>query len=209
MMGNFLRLGVTLHNWITDPTVHTSGHAHRHEQEHMLGLVRPRAFVPVHGTRHHLERHAELARELGIGEVLVIENGDVAEAGASGLRLRGHVTAGRVATWQGLPIPDVVLRERRALGRAGALSVSIVVDRSGNLVAPPALSARGVVQDEEDPNGLRFVALEIAKTLEAAESRDDASLRESVRLSARRAVEGRTGRKPICLVNLTRVDGAS
>jgi ribonuclease J len=208
MMGNFLRQGVALHNWITDPTVHTSGHAHRHEQEQMLELLRPRAFVPVHGTRHHLERHAELARELGIGEVLVLENGDVAEAGASGLGLCGHVTAGRVATWQGLPIPEVVLRERRALGRAGALAVSIVVDHSGILLAPPALGGRGVVEGEEEPNGLRFVALEIAKAVEAAESRDDASLRESVRLAARRAVEARTGRKPICLVNLTRVDGA-
>src|SRR5204862_3075313 len=119
MMANLLRQGVTVKSWITDPSVHTSGHAHRDEQKKMIELIRPRAFVPVHGTRHHLERHAEVARELGVPDVLVVENGDVAEVESRAVRAQGHVITGRVATWQGLPIADEVLRERRSLARAG------------------------------------------------------------------------------------------
>jgi ribonuclease J len=206
MIADFLRRGVTVKSWITDPSVHTSGHAHRDEQKRMIGLVRPRAFIPVHGTRHHLERHAEVARELGVHEVLVIENGDIAEASDDPVRAVGRVTAGRVATWEGLPIGESVLRERRSLARAGALSIGLAVDSKGRLAGPPSVLARGVLEGEEDGHVLRFVAVEIAKALnDGSAGRDDNALAELARLSARRAVETKTGKKPVCFVNVLRV----
>src|SRR5262249_12024793 len=53
---------------------------------------------------------------------------------------------------------------------------------------------------------LRFVALEIARAVESASSRDDAALVDVAQLAARRAVEAKTGRKPVGLVTLTRLD---
>jgi ribonuclease J len=206
MIAQLLRQNVAVHSWITDPTVHTSGHAHRYEQERMLQLIRPRAFVPVHGTRHHLERHAELAREFGVAEVLVLENGDMAEVGEGRLSPCGRFTAGRVATWHGLEIADSILRERRGLARSGTLTISIVLDRLGRLAAPPAVASRGVIDGELEPGGLRFVALEVATAVEAAGAKDEAGLADIVRLIARRAVEARTGRKPICLVNISKLE---
>jgi ribonuclease J len=205
MIADFLRQGVTVKSWITDPTVHTSGHAHRAEQAKMLELVKPRAFIPVHGTRHHLERHGELAREMGVGEVLVIEDGEVAKVSDAGLSAIGRVGAGRVATWEGMTIVAPVLKERRSLARAGVLSIALVVDDAGRAVAPPSVQGRGVMADEADPVTFRFVALEIAKALENAAPRDDSALGELARLVARRAIEAKTGRKPLCLVNVTRV----
>jgi ribonuclease J len=206
MMADFLRQGLTVKSWITDPSVHTSGHAHRDEQKKMIGLIRPRAFIPVHGTRHHLERHAEVARELGVNEVLVIENGDVAEISGDSVQTSGRVSVGRVATWQGLPISDGMLRERRSLARAGALSIGLAIDSKGRLASPPSILARGVLEGEEDGRVLRFVAVEIAKALDNGNGgRDDTALAELARLTARRAVETKTGKKPVCLVNVIRV----
>jgi ribonuclease J len=206
MIADFLRQGVTVKSWITDPTVHTSGHAHRAEQTKMIELVRPRGFIPVHGTRHHLERHAELARQTGVGEVLVIENGEVAEVSDTGLSPEGKVAAGRVATWEGLPIAGSVLKERRSLARAGIVSIALVIDGKGRLLAPPSVQGRGVIADEADPTALRFVALEIAKALDNAGPRDDGATSELARLAARRAIEAKTGKKPLCLVSVTRLD---
>jgi len=206
MMADFLRQGVTVKSWITDPAVHTSGHAYRAEQTKMLELVRPRAFIPVHGTRHHLERHAELAGKTGVGERLVIENGDVAELTETGLSTVGRVGVGRVATWEGMPIASAVLKERRSLARAGVISITIVVDDSGRTLAPPSVQARGVLADEGDTATLRFVALEVARALENTGRSDDKALAELARLTARRAIENETGRKPLCLVHVTRVD---
>ncbi|HMI86438.1 MAG TPA: ribonuclease J [Polyangiaceae bacterium] len=206
MIADFLRQGVTVKNWITDPTVHTSGHAHRAEQRKMLELVRPRAFIPVHGTRHHLERHAELARQNGVSEVLVIENGDVAEVSDARLSPAGKIGVGRVATWEGMPIASSVLKERRSLARAGIVSIGLVVDANGRVLAPPSVQARGVMADEAEPATLRFLALEIARALENGSARDDGATGELARLAARRAIEGKTGKKPLCLVNVTRLE---
>jgi ribonuclease J len=206
MIADFLRQGVTVKSWITDPTVHTSGHAHRAEQRKMLELVRPRGFIPVHGTRHHLERHAELARETGVGDVLVIENGTVAEVNGAGVTPAGIVGTGRVATWDGVPIATSVLKERRSLARAGVVSIAVTIDDGGRVMAPPSVQARGVIADEAEPATLRFVALEIARALENTQSRDDSALAELARLTARRAIEAKTGKKPLCLVNVTRLE---
>jgi ribonuclease J len=206
MMADFLRQGVTVKSWITDPTVHTSGHAHRAEQAKMLELVRPRGFIPVHGTRHHLERHAELAKQTGANEVLVIENGDVAHVSDTGLSRAGKVGTGRVATWEGMPIATSVLKERRSLARAGIVSIALVIDAKGKTLAPPSVQARGVIANEAEPATLRFVALEIARALENGAPRDDSAVAELARLAARRAIEAETGKKPLCLVTVTRLE---
>jgi ribonuclease J len=207
MMGDFLRQGVTVKSWITDPSVHTSGHAHRDEQKRMIELVRPRAFIPVHGTRHHLERHAELAREVGVADVLVLENGDVARLADARIDRDGNVPVGRIATWDGEVIGEPALRDRRLLARGGVLSIALAVDAKGRLVGRPATASRGIGLGDDEASTLRAVALEIAKALENAPSaREDAVIADVARLAARRAVEVRTGRKPVCMVVVLRVD---
>ena len=100
VMGDLLRRGVAVRTWWSDRDVHVSGHAHRDEQRRMIELARPRAFVPLHGTLHHLFRHAALARELGVPEVCVLENGDVGasfghfdQVGPRSLRARARLRA--------------------------------------------------------------------------------------------------------------------
>src|SRR5690606_26097228 len=62
VIAQLLRQGVQGIERRTHRTVHVSGHAHRQEQRTMLELTRPEFFMPVHGTYHHLTRHAELSR---------------------------------------------------------------------------------------------------------------------------------------------------
>ncbi len=52
---------------ITDRThlVHVSGHPRQAELEDMIGWVKPRTVIPVHGESLHLSEHAALARRLG------------------------------------------------------------------------------------------------------------------------------------------------
>src|SRR5438093_13708409 len=47
--------------------VHVTGHAQRAELLEMLGAVRPRFFIPVHGEYRQLLLHSELAKEAGLG----------------------------------------------------------------------------------------------------------------------------------------------
>ena len=63
--------------------IHVSGHGSQEELRLMINLVRPKFFVPVHGDFRHLQRHAQLAMDIGISEKAhLLEDGDVLEAGS-------------------------------------------------------------------------------------------------------------------------------
>lgn len=214
LMASFLRLGVELVTRLTNPAVHVSGHAHRDEQRRMIDLVRPATFLPVHGTLHHLTRHAAIAREAGVGEIVIVENGEIVEleAGRPAAKV-GHVPVGRVAAYGGEEVSDDVLKERAQLGRAGLLVVSLVLDPRGALAAAPQLVARGVL-DATDEDVLHYAALAVTRAVGEVVGRSraptssvrDEELTEAARLAARRTVEARTGRRPLVAVTLSRVE---
>jgi ribonuclease J len=202
MMADLLRGGVELVTRITDRRVHASGHAHRDEQRRMIEMTRPRAFLPLHGTLHHLMRHAELAREQGVAEVLVAENGEVVELAAQSAPAKaGRVPVGKVATAGGDDLSDDVLRERAQLGRSGVVFVSVAVDGRGGLVGTPQVAARGVLEPGFE-GVMRKISLAVARAVTDAPPRDrrsDDSIADVARLAARRAVESHTGRRPLVI----------
>ncbi|APR83043.1 Ribonuclease J2 (endoribonuclease in RNA processing) [Minicystis rosea] len=207
LMGDLLRAGVELVSRITDRRIHASGHAHRDEQRRMIELTRPRAFVPVHGTLHHLFRHAELARGTGVGEVLIAENGDVIEIGESTPPTKaGRAPVGKVATFNGDELSDEVLRERAQLGRGGVACVSLVLDRRGALVTAPEIQSRGVL--EPQVTGIaRKVQLAVTQAIGNTSTQtrnDDDAVADVARLAARRAIEAHTGRRPMVIVTVSR-----
>jgi ribonuclease J len=211
MMAGFLRAGIELVSRLNDAKVHASGHAHRDEQLRMIELTQPRGFVPLHGTLHHLIRHAGLARDAGVGEVLVVENGEIVQVEpASPLRKGGRVTVGKVATFAGEELSDDVIRDRAQIGRAGAAFVSLVLDRNGVTAAPPQVLARGVLADGET-GALRRASLALARTLEdlarqgRARTMGDEELAQLARNVARRSIEQDTGHRPVVTVAISRL----
>src|SRR5213080_4935720 len=73
--------------------VHVSGHARAEELRTLLGLLRPKAVMPIHGEFRMLAAHARLAQEAGIpaSSVLIAENGDVVELTREGARIVDRV----------------------------------------------------------------------------------------------------------------------
>lgn len=208
MMGDLLRLKVDLVTRITDRRVHASGHAHRDEQRRMIELTRPRSFLPVHGTLHHLVRHAALAREAGVSDVLVVENGEVVELTATAAPAKTcRVPVGKVATSNGDELSDDVIRERGQLGRGGVAFVSLRLDARHALVGAPQVVSRGVL-DPSFAGVARKVELAVTRALEECGARvraDDDALADVARLAARRTIEAHTGRRPIVLVAVSRL----
>src|SRR5436190_675020 len=99
--------------------VHVSGHGKAEELRTIIGLVRPKAVMPVHGEFRMLAAHAQLAREGGVPEdrIVLAENGSVVELRDGIARIVGEVEAG-VTFVDGLgvgDVHDVALRDRRKL----------------------------------------------------------------------------------------------
>jgi ribonuclease J len=137
---------------------HVSGHASQEELKLMLGLTKPRHFIPIHGEFRMQVQHGRLAIETGVlpENVFIIENGTPIEIAADGTARRGQpVQAGYVFV-DGLSVGDVgeiVLRDRKALANDGMFMVVVTVDKqTGNIVGRPEIITRGFVHlNEQDP----------------------------------------------------------
>ncbi len=200
------RQSVLVHTWRTTPEVHVSGHASSAEQRALIEMVRPQAFMPVHGTFHHLAAHARLARELGVPEIRVVENGAVVEVTPERVEVVDQAPAGRVHVDAGEAIPDVVLRDRALLAEVGIAVVVVSVDRDGRPVSPPDIVTRGVVHEEAEEEMLAQARQAVADALSRRASRrlgfDEGEVRDIARRELRRHFARHLGRKPLtyCVV---------
>jgi ribonuclease J len=196
MVCDLMRLGAVVHTRHTDPAVHVSGHASRAEQQRMLELIRPKAFVPVHGTLHHLNKHAELAEMTGCDSIRIIENGACVRLSNGVLHPADGVTVGRIPIdLGGRPLEILPLDERIELGRQGMACVSLVVGKSGQLQVPPMISLWGVPATNEHPSAIRSMGLELARQVPQLIRRKRA-VEEEVRRLVRRLLADSTGCRP-------------
>jgi len=184
--------------------VHVSGHGNSEEIRTILGLVRPRAVMPVHGEFRMLAAHAKLAREAGVpaGSIVLAENGSVVELDENGPRIVDNIETG-VTFVDGLgvgDVRDVALRDRRHLSEHGVLIVVATVGASGaRPVAAPELIARGFGETEPLVAEMRG---EAAKVLEECLEQDITEiklLQEHLHDSLAQLVYDRTGRRPMIL----------
>jgi ribonuclease J len=210
VMGHLLRRGVELRSWWSDRAVHVSGHAHREEQRRMIEMVKPRSFIPVHGTLHHLLRHAALATELGVPDVCVLENGDMAELGEGALRKIGRVRAGRVHVFARRALSAGLLNERMALAAHGAAHVVVPVDAGGRPAGEVSLVTRGVLDETTDAHLLAAARNEVVAALEEltgrpGPERSDAELAETARQAVRRSLSRVLGFKPVTTASVLRI----
>ena len=184
--------------------VHVSGHGNSEEIRTILGLVRPRAVMPVHGEFRMLAAHAQLARDSGVpaGSIVLAENGSVVELDENGPRIVDNVETG-VTFVDGLgvgDVRDVALRDRRHLSEHGVLIVVATVGANGaRPVAAPELIARGFGETEPLVAEMRG---EAAKVLEECLEQDITEiklLQEHLHDSLAQLVYDRTGRRPMIL----------
>ena len=207
VMGDLLRRGVELRSWYTDRGVHVSGHATRMEQRRMIEMVAPRAFIPLHGTLHHLERHAELAREIGVESVCVIEDGDVATVDREdGVQKSERVPSGRVHVFGGRAVAQSVLRERMALAAEGLAMVAIRLDAAGRIVDEIIVATRGILDETKDAHLVASARNEARAAIEELRGAraDDGAVRDAARLAVRRVFGKALGSKPGVVVTISR-----
>ena len=133
---------------------HVSGHGCQDELRLMMGLTKPKFFMPVHGEYKHLKKHAGIAESMGIPHenIIIADIGKVVETDAVEMKITGTVPAGRVLV-DGLGVGDVgsiVLRDRKHLSEDGLIVVVLAIEkRSGKVVSGPDIVSRGFVYVRE------------------------------------------------------------
>ena len=187
--------------------VHVSGHACQEELKLMLGLTKPKFFIPVHGEYKHLKKHAGLALQMGIPEsnVIIAEIGNVIETDGNKMSVVSQVPSGRILV-DGLGVGDVgsiVLRDRKHLAHDGLIIIVIGIERSSNeLVAGPDIISRGFVYVRESEELMVEARTLLSNTLascSAAELREWNTLKGKLRDALSDYIYQKTKRSPMIL----------
>jgi ribonuclease J len=187
--------------------VHVSGHGRAEELRTIIGLLRPKAVMPMHGEFRMLAAHAQLAREGGVPEdkIVLADNGTVVELDSElGPRIAEHVEAG-ITFVDGLgvgDVRDVALRDRRKLAEDGVLILVATLGSrdGGGLTAPPELIARGFGEGAEPLlDELRQEATRVLRELIADDVTEIKLLQEHLHDALGGIVYDRTRRRPMVL----------
>ena len=209
LVSGMLRLGANVYHGLNSP-VHVSGHGARDELAVMLRLVRPEAFVPVHGEYRHLHAHARLADEVGVEHVEVLEDGDRVVIEGDDLWVERGVVEADYVFLDGSSLGGVqtrVLRDRSRLSEAGVVTVTVVIDaESGELIFDPSITSWGLV---DDPVAVLDTAIDEVVELASARMADGLTdpdqLRAVVRRTVARVVRDETRQRPVVLVEIVAV----
>lgn len=187
--------------------VHVSGHACQEELKLMMGLVKPKYFLPVHGEQKHLQRHASLAVAMGISEknIYIGNIGDRIELSDDGIKFINNVTAGAVYV-DGIGVGDVgsiVLNDRKHLSKDGIIIVVATIDSaSGNVVSGPDIVSRGFVYVKENEalmNSARDLACRVIDESYDSKYHDWNSVKTKLRDELSKMMYDKTKRSPMIL----------
>ncbi|MGN0555815.1 MAG: ribonuclease J [Candidatus Fimenecus sp.] len=187
--------------------VHVSGHACQEELKLMMSLVKPKYFIPVHGEQKHLQKHAALARTMGIPEsnILLADNGKEVEITAEKIRISGEVPAGMVFV-DGSGVGDVgsvVLRDRKRLAEDGIIIIAATIDKeTGEVISGPDVVTRGFVyvrESEQLMEESRRLCESVLADCMYEHVRDFGTIRNRLRDEISRLTFSRTKRSPMVL----------
>jgi len=194
-----------------DAFVHVSGHPAREDLRTLYGWVNPPLLVPIHGEMRHLTEHLSFARQCGIPQAVMAENGSVLRLYPGPPEIVDYVESGRLAVdgRRLVPVEGEVLRARRRIGFNGAAAVTLVLDRKGALRDAPQVFLPGLV---DGMDGDKEIVDEISDAIEDAVDalppkgrRDDETVAEAARRAVRRVARWRLGRRPETRVHVVRV----
>src|ERR1700746_1794223 len=156
----------------SSPPIHVSGHASQEELKLIINLVKPKFFIPVHGEYRQLKLHAEMAGAMSssVGQVILIESGDILEFDQLGARKAGRVHVGRVCIDSGSRtdvIEDLMVKDRRHISEDGIVLPIIAINKlTGVVETAPEIVTRGFNPGED---GLMEEAKQIViQTLDAS-----------------------------------------
>ena len=207
IINTLVAAGIRVENDDSIEDIHVSGHACSEELKLVMGLLRPRFFMPIHGEARHLAAHRDIAEFMGIPQdhIFLGENGKVLETDGKTAKWGAPIPAGRVLI-DGSGIGDVgtaVLRDRKLLSEDGLIAVVATVDREeGILLAGPDIISRGFVYVKEAEDMMEEIRTLAKRTLVSRLSAgvsDWNLLKNAVRDELSRHLFKKTKRRPMIL----------
>ena len=190
--------------------VHVSGHPNREDLRDMYDWVKPKSVIPVHGEHRHMAEHISFAKEMQVPYPVQVENGDIVRLfPGQKPEVFDKAPVGRLYVDGIISVNEDShsIRERKNLANNGYLEVTILVNGKGKLFKKPLVSFKGLpIEEAQD----FFYDLEdeienISRTFSLNNKKQESNLIEALKISCRKIVKEKTGKKPYTNINLVRI----
>src|SRR5215470_9854266 len=188
------------------PPVHVSGHASQEELKLIINLVRPKYFIPIHGEYRQLKLHAELAGTMrsAVGNIMLIESGDILEIDELGARKAGRINVGRVCIDSGSRtdvVEDLIIKDRRHLSEDGFVLPIIAINKlTGRVETSPEIVSRGFSPGEDGfLVGARQIVMQTLDVSSDEEKTDYGVIKEKIRADLKRYISKQTQKRPLIM----------
>ena len=134
-----------------DEFVHVSGHPCQDELIEMYNLIQPKSIIPVHGEFRHLVANANLAKNNGIKNTLVIENGTIVKISSKDVVIDQQVESGRLYKDGKIIIYDYESpsNERSKISFTGLIIISIIL-QNNKIKSKPKIKMVGLPEFDEE-----------------------------------------------------------
>jgi len=163
-----------VHYRTSEVYIHSTGHGNRGEIEWLHRKIKPKFFIPIHGSHYMLKLHAELAEQIGMPKdhIVVPDDGmiiEIQDKGEKMIALKEKAPSATVMV-DGFTIGDiqeVVIRDRQILAQDGIFVFVAMIDaKTGKLKKSPDIISRGSVYLRESQDLLREARFVIKRTIE-------------------------------------------
>ncbi|GAB2753474.1 ribonuclease J [Nocardioides pakistanensis] len=180
--------------------VHVSGHASAGELLYCYNIVKPSNVLPIHGEVRHMRANADLAKQTGVPNTVLAEDGVVVDLVDGKASIAGKVNVGYVFV-DGSSVGDLTeseLKDRRILGEEGFISVIVVVDSvTGKVSGGPEIHARGFIEGEYKFDEIVPSVIEALDRAMSEGVDDNYQLQQTIRRVVGRWVSNKHRRRPM------------
>ncbi len=193
-----------------DDMTHVSGHPNQDELKDMYGWIKPQMLIPVHGERAHLREHAAFGLEQGIPQTFAPRNGMLINLSTPGGPQQEDMVEHSRLALDGTAIVHVKgdhIKKREKLMTCGAIFITLLFDKKGNLHLPLDVSIVGlpdIGQEGSLLEDLQLIIQEDVDTITGKKTDDDDYLIDRLAQSIKRFVNGLLSKKPIVTVHVVR-----
>lgn len=170
VVDRLIERGADVHYYDTQEDLHVSGHGSQEDILFLLGLIKPKYFIPIGGTLRHMKAYKDMAVKMGADpkEVFMLSGGETVHF-QDNRAVKGAKVPSKEVLVDGLGVGDVgsmVLRDRHILAQEGVAIVLLTLDTSKEqLVAEPEIISRGFIFDKTNGSVLLDGAHALSLTL--------------------------------------------
>lgn len=196
--------------------LHLSGHGYYDDHVKLLGVVKPKYYMPIHGEFHMLAHNAQLAeRDGGIAKenIFVCDAGDVIQIDQNRIaRKAGRVPVGGIMyDDSGDIVSEVVLKDRIHMASEGMFIVVLTLAKqTGRLLTSPDIISRGFIylrDSEELMNTIRsYLKQKVARGFGAGR-RDLDDMKKELKDEITHILYDQTRRTPIVIPVINEISG--